>query len=77
MFRLKRFVVLARLLNKPPESSWAWHHWTAKGTLKRGSNALMCRATDALGRTQPIDGVTRWQPRGYEWNGVERLQIDI
>jgi sulfite oxidase len=62
---------------KPPESPWAWHHWTAKGKLNRGSNILMCRATDALGRTQPIDGVTRWQPRGYEWNGVERLQIDI
>jgi sulfite oxidase len=62
---------------KPPESPWAWHHWTAKGALKRGSNILMCRATDALGRTQPIEGVTRWQPRGYEWNGVERLQIDI
>jgi sulfite oxidase len=62
---------------KPPESPWAWHHWTAKGALKRGSNILMCRATDALGRTQPIEGVTRWQPRGYEWNGVERLQINI
>jgi sulfite oxidase len=62
---------------KPPVSPWAWHHWTAKGSLKRGSNILMCRATDALGRTQPIEGISRWQPRGYEWNGVERLQIDV
>ncbi len=60
-----------------PESPWAWHHWTAKGELKSGANTLMSRATDALGRTQPIDGLARWQPRGYEWNGVERLEISV
>ena len=38
---------------KPPESPWAWYHWSAKATLAAGSNVLMCRATDALGRTQP------------------------
>ena len=60
---------------EPPESAWAWHHWKAKARLSSGSNTLMSRATDALGRTQPIDGLARWQPRGYEWNGVERLNI--
>ena len=34
-------------------------------------------ATDALGRTQPLNGETRWNPRGYEWNGVERVEIVI
>ncbi len=62
---------------KPPESPWAWHHWSTKATLVAGSNVLMCRATDALGRTQPLDGLTRWNPRGYEWNGVDRVEISI
>jgi sulfite oxidase len=60
---------------KPAESPWAWYHWSAKATLASGSNMLMCRATDALGRTQPMDGLTRWNPRGYEWNGVDRVEI--
>jgi sulfite oxidase len=60
---------------KPAESPWAWYHWSAKAKLASGSNVLMCRATDALGRTQPLDGLTRWNPRGYEWNGVDRVTI--
>ncbi|HRX35647.1 MAG TPA: sulfite oxidase [Aestuariivirga sp.] len=60
---------------KPPESPWAWYHWTAKAQLTAGNNVLMCRATDALGRTQPMDGLARWNPRGYEWNGVDRVEI--
>lgn len=62
---------------KPAESPWAWYHWTAKGSLKSGSNTLMSRATDALGRTQPLDGLTRWNPRGYEWNGVEHMELTV
>jgi sulfite oxidase len=60
---------------KPAESPWAWYHWSAKATLASGNNVLMCRATDALGRTQPMDGLSRWNPRGYEWNGVDRVEI--
>jgi sulfite oxidase len=60
---------------KPAESPWAWYHWSSKATLASGANTLMCRATDALGRTQPMDGLTRWNPRGYEWNGVDRVEI--
>jgi sulfite oxidase len=62
---------------KPPESPWAWYHWSAKTTLASGKTVLMCRATDALGRGQPMDGLTRWNPRGYEWNGVDRVEITI
>jgi sulfite oxidase len=60
-----------------PESPWAWYHWSAKATLAAGANVLMCRATDAKGRTQPLDGLTRWNPRGYEWNGVDRVEITV
>jgi DMSO/TMAO reductase YedYZ molybdopterin-dependent catalytic subunit len=62
---------------KPAESPWAWFHWSAKAKLVSGTNVLMCRATDALGRTQPMDGLTRWNPRGYEWNGVDRVEIAV
>jgi sulfite oxidase len=61
----------------PPESPWAWYHWKAGANLVAGSNVLMVRATDALGRSQPMDGLTRWNPRGYEWNGVDRVEIVI
>jgi sulfite oxidase len=62
---------------KPPMSPWAWHHFSAKGKLSKGKNVIMCRATDALGRTQPMDGLTRWNPRGYEWNGVDHVEITV
>jgi sulfite oxidase len=62
---------------KPPLSPWAWYHWSFKAHLTKGKHALRCRATDALGRTQPMDGLTRWNPRGFEWNGVDRVEIDI
>ncbi len=61
----------------PAESPWAWYRWSANAMLASGSNVLMCRATDALGRTQPMDGLTRWNPRGYEWNGVDRVEITV
>jgi sulfite oxidase len=62
---------------KPPASPWAWHHFSAKAKLSSGKNVLMCRATDALGRTQPINGLSRWNPRGYEWNGVDHVEITV
>jgi len=60
---------------KPAASPWAWYPWSARATLGAGENNLMCIATDALGRTQPTDGLTRWNPRGYEWNGADRVVI--
>jgi sulfite oxidase len=66
----------AAMIEKP-ESPWAWYHWSAKGNLAAGTNVLMCRATDALGRTQPLNGLTRWNPRGYEWNGVDSVEITV
>jgi len=62
---------------KPAESPWAWHHWSVKGKLVSGANQLVSRATDALGRSQPIDGLARWNPRGYEWNGADRVEVTV
>jgi len=62
---------------KPAESPWAWYHWSVKAKLAAGKNVLISRATDALGRSQPLDGLTRWNPRGYEWNGADHVLISI
>ena len=62
---------------KPAESPWAWHHWSVKAKLGSGKNELMSRATDAKGETQPVDGLTRWNPRGYEWNGADRVEVTV
>ena len=62
---------------KTPESPWAWNHWSVRATLRPGTNTLVSLATDALGRSQPLDGLTRWNPRGYEWNGADRAMINV
>jgi DMSO/TMAO reductase YedYZ molybdopterin-dependent catalytic subunit len=62
---------------KPAESPWAWHHWSHKTRLHKGQHELMSRATDAKGNTQPLDGLTRWNPRGFEWNGVDRVELTV
>lgn len=62
---------------EPPESPWAWHHWSLETELPSGKSTLASRASDAIGRTQPLDGLSRWNPRGYEWNGVESIEVDF
>ena len=62
---------------KPAESPWAWHHWSVKAKLGSGKNELISRATDAKGESQPVDGLTRWNPRGYEWNGADRVEVTV
>jgi len=58
-------------------SPWAWQHWSLTTTLASGTHELMSRATDAKGNSQPVDGLTRWNPRGYEWNGADRVSVTV
>jgi sulfite oxidase len=60
-----------------PTSPYAWCQWTAHATLSPGSHELWARATDALGRSQPLDGGIFWNPNGYEWNGVFRNAVTV
>lgn len=62
---------------KPGLSPFAWWHWSLKTTLGKGSHVLRAIATDALGRSQPLDGLARWNPKGYEWNGADRVEISV
>ncbi|MGD8430808.1 MAG: molybdopterin containing oxidoreductase, partial [Ectothiorhodospiraceae bacterium] len=60
---------------KEPPSPFAWYQWEADVSLKAGENELMARATDAAGRTQPMDGTELWNPKGYQWHGVDRVKV--
>lgn len=60
-----------------PKSPYAWHPWTAEVEIDRGVDRILARAVDALGRTQPLDGAIGWNPAGYCWNGVQRVQINV
>lgn len=58
-------------------SPWAWRRWSLQVRLGAGAHRLMSRATAANGDTQPLDGMARWNPRGYEWNGVDGVDVTI
>ena len=58
-----------------PASPYAWHPWRLTMALPRGEHNLRCRAVDALGRTQPLDGAIHWSPAGYAWSGVHAVRV--
>ncbi len=60
-----------------PPTPFAWYRWSTSFDLDPGEHELMVQATDAEGRTQPIDGTVRWNPKGYEWNGVDRVNVSV
>ena len=60
-----------------PDSSYAWYPWTAQVVLEPGARQIWSRATDQLGRTQPLDGSVDWNPNGYEWAGVFKADVTV
>lgn len=56
-------------------SPYGWSRWLFHTELSPGANTIWMKATDALGRSQPMDGAVFWNPGGYEWCGVERLTL--
>lgn len=60
---------------KPSNGPFGWSTWTAPIDLPRGEHLVMCRAIDAWGRSQPMDGQIHWNPAGYTWNGVHRIRL--
>lgn len=61
----------------PSDSRFGWTQFHLSVQLPAGQQAIWCRATDELGRSQPIDGSIAWNPRGYEWNGVEQIELTV
>jgi sulfite oxidase len=60
-----------------PKSPYSWYQWRAQRTLKPGTHEIWARATDALGRSQPLDGKIFWNPNGYEWTGVFKNEVTV
>lgn len=55
----------------------AWQHWQTRVTLSAGAHEVWVRATDAWGRSQPMDGLTTWNPGGWDWHGVDRVAFQV
>jgi len=60
-----------------PDSPYAWYQWTTQATLTPSTYEIWARATDALGRSQPLDGSIFWNPNGYEWTGVFKAEVTV
>ncbi|RYY13536.1 MAG: sulfite reductase, partial [Chitinophagaceae bacterium] len=60
-----------------PESLYSWYEWSIEKNLAPGNYEIWARATDALGRSQPLDGRIFWNPNGYEWTGVFKCDITV
>ncbi len=60
---------------EPPHSPYAWTRWQYSQLLEPGEVTVWLRATDSLGKQQPVSGEADWNPRGYEWNAVEKLSL--
>jgi DMSO/TMAO reductase YedYZ molybdopterin-dependent catalytic subunit len=59
-----------------PRSERGWSRWTfAWDDPAPGEHVLCSRATDATGRTQPLE--TPWNLKGYANNEVERLAVTV
>jgi DMSO/TMAO reductase YedYZ molybdopterin-dependent catalytic subunit len=54
---------------------FAWVRWSLRTSFGSGKFGIWSRATDTLRRTQPLDGLIDWNPHGYEWNGVDRVEV--
>lgn len=62
---------------QPSRSPYAWCRWTIQKSLAPGTHEVWSRAIDALGRAQPLDASIYWNPNGYQWNGVCRLEVHV
>jgi DMSO/TMAO reductase YedYZ molybdopterin-dependent catalytic subunit len=59
------------------DSPYAWHHWRTTARLQSGAQEVWVRAIDAWGRSQPIDGLSTWNPGGWDWHGVDRVPFQV
>jgi len=59
-----------------PPAVTAWHPWSFRWEPKEpGAYVLCCRATDALGDTQPLQ--PPWNLGGYANNAVQRIAVSV
>ncbi|MBZ5610771.1 MAG: molybdopterin-dependent oxidoreductase [Acidobacteriia bacterium] len=56
-------------------SRYAWRLWSYDWTASDGKYTLMARATNSAGQSQPLEQA--WNPSGYLWNAVERVEVEV
>ena len=55
---------------------YAWRLWEYNWTPRAAGNyQLMCRAADGDGNRQPLEPL--WNPGGYLWNGMDRINVNV
>ena len=63
---------VARLTGQ--SSRYGWRLWEFQWQpIERGQHIIMARARDAAGNLQPV--TAEWNPSGYLWNGIPRVEI--
>ncbi|MBB6096628.1 DMSO/TMAO reductase YedYZ molybdopterin-dependent catalytic subunit [Deinobacterium chartae] len=62
---------------EPLRGRYAWRRWTCTVALEAGRYEVWSRASDALGRTQPLDPDHNWNRDGYEFCAVDRLPFRV
>ena len=60
---------------REPLSEFAWRGWTYEWRAEPGEHELCCRATDATGKTQPLEPPWNWD--GYCNNAVQRVRVVV
>jgi DMSO/TMAO reductase YedYZ molybdopterin-dependent catalytic subunit len=55
---------------------YAWRQWQFIWQPQQtGTRTILSRATDDHGQTQPM--TSPWNPGGFLWNGVDRVQVEV
>jgi DMSO/TMAO reductase YedYZ molybdopterin-dependent catalytic subunit len=57
------------------QAHYAWRLWNYEWNAKRGDYAVLSRATDSQGRTQPSSPI--WNPSGYLYNAIDQVKIHV
>lgn len=64
----------ARLVGERAKYSWRRFEYVFDAA-RPESYLIMCRATDANGRTQPV--TPPWNPSGYLWNAPDSVRVEV
>jgi sulfite oxidase len=54
---------------------YAWRLWSYEWKAQGGNYAILSRATDSQGRSQPA--VPAWNPSGYLYNAVDQVKLHV
>ena len=58
------------------DAPYAWRQWQfISNPQQPGALTILARATDDHGQTQPM--ASPWNPGGFLWNGVDRVQVEV